>query len=122
MIVKNVREIYRRNRHIRIRRKVMGTPERPRLAVFRSGKHMYAQLINDLEGRTLLSFSTLSKVVKEKVKSGANVKAAELLGGILAEEAKRKEITKIVFDRGGYLYHGRVKALAEAARKGGLVF
>jgi large subunit ribosomal protein L18 len=99
-----------------------GTLDRPRLAVFRSHKHIYAQIINDLEGRTLLGVSTLSGPVKEKVKYGGNVKAAEILGEIIAEEAKRLKIEKVVFDRAGYQYHGRVKAFAEAARRKGLLF
>jgi large subunit ribosomal protein L18 len=122
MLVKNVRAVQRDRRRLRIRHRMNGTLDRPRLAVFRSHKHIYAQIINDLEGRTLLGISTLSGSVKEKVKYGGNVKAAETLGEIIAEEAKRLKIEKVVFDRAGYQYHGRVKAFAEAARRKGLLF
>ncbi|MDD5746711.1 MAG: 50S ribosomal protein L18 [Candidatus Omnitrophica bacterium] len=113
-------KIARLKRHKRIRKKVVGTQERPRLSVYRSHKNMYAQLINDDANSTLLSCTTLQEECKGK--RGANIKAATLLGEILAKKAKDKGIEKVVFDRGGYLYHGCIKALAEAARKGGLVF
>lgn len=122
MMVQNIRTGQRKRRQLRIRRKVTGTLERPRLSIFRSHKNIYAQLINDLDGKTLLGVSTLSETIKEKVKYGGNVKAAEVLGEFLAQEAKQLKIEKIVFDRSGYKYHGRVKALADAARTGGLVF
>ena len=122
MLVKNVRSIQRERRHLRIRAKVSGTLERPRLTVFRSHKHLYAQLVNDFQGKTLLSLSTLSKPMKEKIQYGGNIKAAEILGQMLAEEAKKLKIESVVFDRGGYQYHGRVRVLAEAARRGGLAF
>ncbi|MBI3266297.1 MAG: 50S ribosomal protein L18 [Chlamydiae bacterium] len=116
------RSVGRVRRHLRIRRRMEGTLEKPRLTVFRSHKHLYAQMINDLEGKTLLTVSTLSPLVREKVKYGGNVKAAEDLGEILAEEAKKSKIQNVIFDRSGYRYHGRIRALADAARKGGLVF
>lgn len=113
----------REKRHRRIRRKIVGTKERPRLSVRRSINHLYAQIVDDTAGKTLLQLSTLSTDLKEKLSKGAgNVKGAVLLGTALAEKCKKEGITKVVFDRAGYLYHGRIKALAEAARKGGLSF
>jgi large subunit ribosomal protein L18 len=106
--------------HRRIRRKVQGTAERPRLAVFRSLKHISAQLIDDAEGRTLAAASSVEK--SAATKSGGNVAGAKLIGKAIAERAKEKGIKQVVFDRGGYLYHGRVKALADAAREAGLEF
>lgn len=106
-----------------IRSKVAGTSERPRLSVYRGLNHMYAQIIDDVSGKTILSLSTVSPDLKDKTKKDTgNVKGAGLLGAALAETCKKKGVTKVVFDRSGYLYHGRVKALAEAARKGGLQF
>jgi large subunit ribosomal protein L18 len=122
MQVKNVRLIKREKRHLRIRKGSFGTQEKLRLSVFRSHQHIYAQLIDDLAGKTVLGLSTLSKEIKDKVKYGGNVKAAEALGESLAVEAKKLNIEKVVFDRGGFRYHGRIKALADAARRGGLVF
>src|SRR6516225_7013601 len=107
----------RRRRHVR--KRIVGTPERPRLTVFRSNKHIYAQLIDDLHGVTLASAASPSA---EGIKSGANIKAAVQVGKKLAENAKTKGIQKAAFDRGHYRYHGRVKALADAAREGGLQF
>ncbi len=104
-----------------IRKKVFGDKERPRLSVFRSSKNIYCQLIDDTTGRTLASASTLTKDIKDKLPYGGNAKAAELVGQKIAEEASKLGITKIVFDRGGYKYHGRVKALADSARKNSLV-
>lgn len=113
----------REKRHKRIRRKIVGTKERPRLSVRRSINHLYAQIIDDTVGKTLIQLSTLSADLKSKVSKGAgNIKGAALLGTALAEKCKKEGITKVVFDRAGYLYHGRIKALAEAARKGGLSF
>lgn len=112
----------RERRHIRVRQKVFGTKERPRLAVYRSLKNIYCQLIDDIEGKTLVSASTLSPGIKDKVPYGGNKKAAELVGQKIAEEAKRLGIEKVVFDRSWYKFHGRVKALADAARKGNLKF
>ncbi len=109
-------------RHRRVRKKIFGIPERPRLCVFRSNKHIYAQVIDDLTGKTLVAASTLDKELNGKVKSHGNVEAAKLVGGLLARRALSKNIEKIIFDRGGYLFHGRVKALADAAREGGLSF
>ncbi len=113
-------KIARIRRHERIRKKVVGTLERPRLSVYRSHKNMYAQLINDDDNTTLLTCTTLQEECKGK--HGANIKTAAMLGEILAKKAKEKGIEKVVFDRSGYLYHGCIKSLAEAARKGGLVF
>ncbi|UCD55188.1 MAG: 50S ribosomal protein L18 [Candidatus Omnitrophota bacterium] len=109
-------------RHKIIRKKVTGTKDKPRLCVFRSGKNLYAQLIDDMKGHTLFSFSTNTGALKTKVAYGGNVKAAASLGEAFAKRAKEKGFNKIVFDRAGYLYHGRVKAFAEGARKNGLVF
>ena len=105
--------------HKRIRRKVAGTPERPRLAIFRSVNHIYAQLIDDQKGFTVVAAGSTEKDLGGK---GGNVEGAKLIGKKVAERAKEKGITKVVFDRGGYLYHGRVKALADAAREAGLEF
>jgi len=105
--------------HTRIRRRVKGTPERPRLAVFRSVKHIYAQVIDDHKGHTLVAASSSEK---NAARSGGNVAGAKQVGKLVAERAKEKGISKVVFDRGGYLYHGRIKALADAAREAGLEF
>ena len=121
-ITKWLREEGRVKRHRRIRKKISGTAEKPRLYVFRSLNHMYAQLIDDIKGATLLSVCSQTPDIREKIKTGGNVKAAAIVGELLAERALSKGFTKVVFDRGGYKYHGRVKALAEAARKKGLVF
>jgi len=112
----------RKRRHIRVRKKVFGTPERPRLNVFRSNKHIYAQIIDDTTGRSLVSASTIDKELKGKIKTGSNIEASKVVGELIARRAIDKGIKRVVFDRGGYLYHGRVKALAEAAREGGLEF
>jgi len=109
-------------RHLRSRRTLEGTPERPRLSVYRSLKHIYAQIIDDVSGKTLLSLSSLSKDVKGDLKSTGNIKAAAQVGTLLAAKATEAGIKAVCFDRGGRKYHGRVKALAEAARKGGLKF
>ena len=116
------KEIALKKRHNRVRRKVSGTDQVPRLSVHRSQLNLYTQLINDLAGKTMLAASTRDKKVKALVDKGGSIKAAELLGQILAEQAKSKGITRVVFDRGGYAYHGRVKSLAESARKHGLKF
>jgi large subunit ribosomal protein L18 len=106
-----------------IRTKVSGTSERPRLSVYRSVSHMYAQVIDDIAGNTLVSLSTASPDIRDALKKdGGNVKGAIALGAALAEHCRKKGVSKVVFDRSGYLYHGRVKAVAEAARKGGLQF
>lgn len=112
----------RNRRHLRTRRKVMGNSERPRLSVYRSLKHIYCQIINDIEGKTLVAASTQSPDVRSQIQYGGNVKAAEIVGKKIAEEAKNKGISKVVFDKGGYRYHGRIKALAESARKHNLSF
>lgn len=116
------REGKRQLRHSRVRKKVIGTPERPRLNVFKSLNHIYAQITDDYAGRTLVSASSIDKELKGKIKTGGNIEAAKTVGGLLAKRAAEKGIGKVVFDRGGYLYHGRVKALADAAREGGLQF
>lgn len=112
----------RKRRHLRVRGRVFGTPERPRLSVYRSLKHMYAQIINDVEGRTLAHASTLDPELRSKLEKTGNVDAAREVGRLLAARAKEAGISKVVFDRGGNLYHGRVAALAEGAREGGLDF
>lgn len=116
---KRVRQLRRRNH---VRRKIVGTNERPRLSVFRSSKHIYAQLIDDLSGVTLAAASSRTKGVHAATPYGGNIKAAKAVGAELATAAKNKGITKAAFDRGHYRYHGRVKALADAAREGGLQF
>lgn len=122
MIKKEDRNKRRRIRHLRVRKKVAGTPDRPRLAVYRSLNHIYAQIINDENGTTLVSASTLDPEIRARGIKGGNVEAAKLVGELVARRAKERGITKVVFDRGGYLYHGRVAALAEAARAAGLEF
>lgn len=112
----------REKRKMRVRRKVVGTAQRPRLAVFRSLNNMYAQMVDDMENKTLLTVSTLDKDLKGKLKNTANTEAAKTIGKVFAEKAMKKGVKEVVFDRGGYLYHGRVKALAEGAREGGLKF
>jgi large subunit ribosomal protein L18 len=118
MIPQRQRNSIRQRVHDRIREKMAGTADRPRLNVYRSLNHIYAQVIDDHAGVTLVSASTLAA----KVKTGGNVAAAKEVGKIVAERAKEKGIKKVVFDRGGYLYHGRIKALADAAREAGLEF
>src|SRR5213083_1029537 len=108
--------------HERIRKRLMGSSARPRLAVFRSNKHIYAQIIDDSKGTTLLAASSLDGSAKKDLKSGSNMAAAKAVGKLVAERAKAQGIEAVLFDRGGYLYHGRVKALAEAAREAGLKF
>ena len=122
MINKPNRAAARGKRHYRIRNHVKGTAARPRLAVFRSNKHMYAQIIDDTVGRTLVSASTLQAEVKEGLEHTDNVEAAAKVGTVIAKRAVEKGITSVVFDRGGFLYHGKVKALADAAREAGLEF
>jgi large subunit ribosomal protein L18 len=118
MITQNKRNAIRQRIHSRIRRKLSGTTERPRLNVYRSLNHLYAQVIDDQKGETLVSASTLSL----KLKAGGNVASAKEIGKAIAEKATEKGIKKVVFDRGGFLYHGRIKALADAAREAGLEF
>ncbi|KNF08035.1 50S ribosomal protein L18 [Gottschalkia purinilytica] len=112
----------RQKRHMRVRKTVNGTPERPRLNVYRSLNHIYAQIIDDVAGKTLISASTLDKELKEKVSSTGNKEAAKEVGKLVAKKALEKGIETVVFDRGGYLYHGRVKELADGAREAGLRF
>jgi large subunit ribosomal protein L18 len=118
MIPQIQRNVIRKRVHTRIRERIQGTSERPRLNVYRSLNHIYAQVIDDSKGRTLVSASTIA----DKIKTGGNLAAAKEVGKLVAERAKEKGITKVVYDRGGYLYHGRVKALADAAREAGLEF
>ena len=108
--------------HERVRQRVEGTAERPRLAVYRSLGHIYAQVIDDASGKTLVSASTIDGETKKNLKGGGNIAAAKVIGKTVAERAKAKGVVKVVFDRGGYKYHGRVKALADAAREAGLQF
>jgi large subunit ribosomal protein L18 len=116
------RQELRERRHLRVRKKVTGTTERPRLAVFRSEHHIYAQVIDDSAGHTLVAASSLDPGVKSDQKYGGNVNAAKAVGQLLGERAKEKGVAKVVFDRGGFAYHGRVAALADAAREAGLEF
>ena len=116
------RDRIRRQRRTRIRKRVSGTPERPRLAVFRSQSHIYAQLIDDDTARTLCTACSLDKQLRSADKRGSTVAAAKGVGELIANRAREKDIKAVVFDRGGFHYHGRVKALAEAAREGGLEF
>ena len=119
MISKIDRKATRQRRHLRVRRKISGTPECPRLCVYRSNTNVYAQIIDDVAGNTLVSCSTLDKEIKTK---HANKEAAKEVGTLIAKKAAEKKIEEVVFDRGGYIYHGVVKVLAEAAREGGLKF
>jgi large subunit ribosomal protein L18 len=118
MIPQIQRNVIRKRVHTRIRERIQGTTERPRLNVYRSLNHIYAQIIDDTQGRTLVSASTIA----DKVKTGGNVAAAKEIGKLVAQRAIDKGIKKVVYDRGGYLYHGRIKALADAAREAGLEF
>ena len=122
MVSKKSRQVVRENKHRRMRNRFSGTPERPRLAVFRSNNHMYAQIIDDTVGKTLAAASTLEKDVKAELEKTNNVDAAAYLGTVIAKRALEKGITEVVFDRGGYIYQGKVAALAEAAREAGLTF
>ena len=119
MIKKINRKLERERRHIRVRNKISGTAERPRLCVYRSNSNIYVQIIDDVAGTTLAQASTLDKEVKTK---HANKEAAKEVGALIAKRASEKKIKEVVFDRGGYIYHGVVKELAEAAREGGLTF
>ena len=122
MVKKESRSKIRENKHRRIRNRFAGTAERPRLAVFRSNNHMYAQIIDDTVGNTLVSASTLQKDVKAELEKTNNVEAATKLGEVIAKKALEKGITNVVFDRGGFIYQGKIKALADAAREAGLQF
>jgi large subunit ribosomal protein L18 len=116
------RDLHRRRVHERVRTKVEGTSDRPRLCVYRSLGHIYAQVIDDRSGKTLVSASTVDGETKKNLKGGGNIAAAKVIGKTVAERAKAAGVSKVVFDRGGYKYHGRVKALADAAREAGLKF
>ena len=116
------RNIERRRIHKRIRTKISGSSERPRLCVYRSSKYIYAQIVDDSQGKTLAAASTIEKDLRGECKGTGNIEASKLVGKKIAERAKSKGIEAVVFDRGGYLYHGRVKAVAEAARESGLKF
>ena len=122
MVKKASRSEIREKKHKKIRNRFAGTAERPRLAVFRSNNHMYAQIIDDTVGNTLVSASTLQKDVKAELEKTNNVEAATKLGEVIAKRALEKGITNVVFDRGGFIYEGKIKALADAAREAGLQF
>jgi large subunit ribosomal protein L18 len=116
------RQAHRRRIHVRMRKRIAGTSERPRLCVHRSTRHIRAQVVDDHAGRTIVSASSLDKDVRAAIKGGGNVAASKVVGKAIAERARAKGVEKVVFDRGGYQYHGRVQALAEAAREAGLQF
>lgn len=122
MIKKIDKNAIRQRRHLRVRKKIIGTAERPRLNVYRSSANIYAQIIDDVAGNTLCSASTLDAAVKAEIKYAGNIDAAKVVGKLVAERAVEKGIKEVVFDRGGYPYSGRVQALAEAAREAGLEF
>ena len=122
MVSKKSRTVVRENKHRKLRNRFSGTAERPRLAVFRSNNHMYAQIIDDTVGKTLVSASTLDKEVKAECEKTNNVEAATVVGKVVAKRALEKGITTVVYDRGGFVYEGKVKALADAAREAGLEF
>ena len=122
MISKIDKNESRQRRHLRIRKKIEGTSERPRMNVYRSLQNIYVQVINDITGETIVSASTMDKEVKGKIKKTGNIDAAKAVGKLIAERALKKGIKQVVFDRGGYLYHGRIKGLADSARESGLEF
>lgn len=122
MIKKESRKEVHRRKHLRVRKKISGSAERPRLTVYRSLKHMYAQIVDDTSGRTLVSASTLDPELRQKLTNRGNREAARQVGLALAAKALGRGISRVVFDRSGYIYHGRVQALAEGAREGGLEF
>ncbi|WP_028543524.1 50S ribosomal protein L18 [Paenibacillus taiwanensis] len=122
MITKGDKNKARLKRHLRVRKKIEGTTARPRLNVFRSSKHIYAQLIDDVKGVTIAAASTMDKEVAASISNGGNVESARKVGELVAKRAKDAGVTEVVFDRGGYLYHGRIQALADAAREAGLEF
>nr|WP_059031753.1 MULTISPECIES: 50S ribosomal protein L18 [Tepidanaerobacter] len=121
VLKKESRNVARKRRHARVRKKTFGTSERPRLCVYKSEKHIYAQIINDETGHTLVAASTLDPAIKDNV-SGVNIESAKLVGDLIGKKALEKGIKSVAFDRSGYIYHGRVKALADAAREAGLDF
>jgi large subunit ribosomal protein L18 len=112
----------RKKRHLKVRKKISGTPQRPRLNVYRSSKNIYAQLIDDINGVTLVAASSLDQPIKDAISYGGNKEAAKLVGKLIGERALEKNIEEVVFDRGGYIYHGRVKELSDGAREAGLKF
>lgn len=122
MVGTGSRNVSRLARHDRVRKKVFGTPERPRLCVYRSINNIYAQVIDDTDGKTLASASTLDKEIQEQLKYGGNKEAAKIVGTLIGKRALEKGIETVSFDRGGYLYHGRIQELAEGAREAGLKF
>lgn len=122
MIISKDKEVKRIGRHKRIRKKIAGTSDQPRLCIHRSLTNFYAQIVDDSTGKVLFGMSTRNKVMSGKIKYGGNVAAASALGELFAAEVQKKGIKKVCFDRGGYLYHGRVKAFAEGARKSGMEF
>lgn len=122
MISKPDRKKIRQKKHLRIRKRISGTPECPRLAVFRSLNHIYAQVIDDTKGVTLVSASTLDSSLKDQLERGSNIEAAKKVGELIGKRALEKGIRTVVFDRSGYIYHGRIKAVAEGAREAGLEF
>ena len=122
MNISKERRLARKKRQVRVRKKIIGSVERPRLCIFRSSKHIYAQIIEDVSGTTLAAASTVSKGETDDFKNGGNLEAAKVVGKLIAEKALAKDINRVVFDRNGFLYHGRVKALADAAREAGLSF
>ena len=122
MVSKESRQKIRAKKHMKIRNRFSGTAERPRLAVFRSNSHVYAQVIDDVAGKTIVSASTLEKDIKAELKNTDDIEAATKVGDFVAKRALEKGIKAVVFDRGGYIYHGKVKALADAAREAGLEF
>ena len=122
MVSKVSRQEIRVKKHLKLRNRFTGTPERPRLAVFRSNNHMYAQIIDDTVGKTLVAASTLEKDVKAEISKTNDVEAASYLGSVIAKRALEKGIKAVVYDRGGFIYQGKIKALADAAREAGLEF
>ena len=116
------KETLRKKRHARLRKRVIGTAQKPRLNVFRSLAHIYAQLVDDATGKTITSASSLDKELKGQIKSGGNIEGAKLVGGLIGKRAVESGVSEVVFDRGGYKYHGRVAALADGAREAGLKF
>ena len=116
------REAHRQRIHVRMRKRIAGTPERPRLCVHRSTRHIRAQVVDDRAGRTLASASSLDEAVRAQIRGGGNLAAAKVVGKVIAERARAQGVENVVFDRGGYRYHGRIRSLAEAAREAGLKF
>ncbi|NLL70025.1 MAG: 50S ribosomal protein L18 [Epulopiscium sp.] len=122
MIKKQSRNSVRVKKHQRMRHYITGTSEKPRLCVFKSGKHIYAQVIDDTKGHTLVAASTVEADIKSRVSNTSNVEAATVVGEVIGQRAKEKGIEQVIFDRGGFIYHGKIKALADAAREAGLDF